>query len=250
MEKPILLPNFELAPLRYYDIQTFISPDKEEQKVCNFILMLSLAYNDFKNIIWAITQIEKLRPKEKKVSPSYGQIDGMYAHLTKLLFAHLCELANSIKDNISVLDKPLFKKILNHIKIKNREYWNSLVGFARGDSDTELKEILIRIRSNIAFHYNQPKELANGYKFFMNNEKIPKDFRRVYVSIGNDLFKSRFYFADAAVQGSIDKLKVDYNIDMFKEVNKIIHEVNVALFYIVERFCQIKGKAYYTYHCN
>ena len=240
---PCILPDFNLAKLQCFDAQAFVSDDKDEQEVCNFILMLALAHNDFKDIFWALRQINKIHPKKTRVTTYCGQIGGMYSHLMKLSIAHLCELANSIKNNIDVLNKPLFKKVLSYVKGENIEYWSSLVGFAQGESDTELKRILIRIRGNITFHYH-PKEIASGYKSFMDDETINKDFRNPYISRGNNWLESRFYFADAAVQGSISKLKTDYKLDMLDDVKKIIDRMNIALYHIVERFCQIRGKGY------
>ena len=51
-----------LNPLESFDKQVFISDDKYSQELCNFILALSLIWNDTKNLLLYYEYLKSLEP--------------------------------------------------------------------------------------------------------------------------------------------------------------------------------------------
>ena len=60
--------------------------------------------------------------------------------------------------------------------------------------------VLAMVRSNAAFHYYQPKMLAEAYRAFFFTDPTSANNEAAYVSVGNDMDATRFYYADAAAQ--------------------------------------------------
>ena len=253
-----ILPGCEnLAPLKYFDPKAFQALDKDEQAVCNFILMLALIYNDFKDLSWAYVHMEKCKPPMIPLptpTPYIGQYTGMNLHLTKLFHSLLFAFAELIKNNLDVLNHQLFAEILKQIHKDNKSNWNRLVSFSKGETDendAELYEISRLIRHNLAFHYHQPKFLSGGYNHFFSKKDTPTN-QNAFISYGASLEATRFYFADAAVQGcfeqNISKEKAGRLNPTLKDISGKINETlhNIITSFIQLRLIQLKD-GYHDY---
>lgn len=245
-----VLPGCEnLAALKHFDPRVFQFLGKNEQEVCNFILMLALIYNDFKDLSWAYVHMDKCKPPTTpQATPHIGQYAGMNLHLTKLFHSLLFEFTKLIKNSSDVLNHQLFAKILQQIHKENKKNWNRLVAFAKGEADkndAELYEISLLIRNNLAFHYYQPKFLSSGYNYFFSKKDAPIR-QSAFISYGTTLEATRFYFADAAVQGcfeqNISKEKAGrLNLtlkDISGQINEALH--NIITTFIQQRFFQLQ----------
>jgi len=247
-----MLPGCEnLAPLKYFDSKVFQPLDKNEQKVCNFILMLALVYNDFKDLSWAYVQMNKCGPSTTPLptpTPHVGQYAGVNLHLTKLFHALLFAFAELVKNNSDVLNHQLFSKTLEQINKENKNHWGRLVAFAKGEADRndeELHETSLLIRHNLAFHYHQPKFLSAGYNHFFSKKDNPTN-QSAFISDGTTLEETRFYFADAAVQGcfeqNISKEKASRLNPALRDISRKINETlhNIIMTFIQQRFFQLQ----------
>jgi len=101
------------------------------------------------------------------------------------------------------------------------------------------------IRNKVAFHYDC-KEIYKGYRrhFFRNGNPTEQAF----VSRGDSMKRSRFYFADAAGEGYFQSQFDSVEVDKFmKRVADITGDLNQAIMLIVDRFIQKRGYAYKHY---
>jgi hypothetical protein len=253
----IKLPGYEkLAKLQYFTPNVFILNNKKEQEVCNFILMLSLIYNDFKDLLWAYFYMEKCKLPTISHPTSYsGQYGGINWHITRLFHSLIFEFTKLIKENSTVLDHPLFIKTIQQIHKENKNNWNWLVSFAKGENidenDKKLHEISRLIRNTIAFHYYQPKFLYSGYECFFLKKDNPTN-QNAFISNGVSLETTRFYFADAAVEGCFQRIisKEDVKIlnrtlkDITEKIGKTLH--NIIISFIQLRLIELKD-GYHDY---
>ena len=239
--------------LGYFDEGVFLSEIKDEQDVCSFVLMLALAYNDLKDILRTLDALEKWKipppspPYSQGDLKYFGEIGGMREHAIRLLYGNFCELTKSISENIKVIDLPLFKKVLGLVNKESLAHWESLVRFSKEQPDENFREILERIRNGITYHYHQPKRLLRGYKFFISSEIGDSQLRKPHILRGSGMSSTRFYFADMATQGCFQKLIKELNCKAGENISEMARDVSFSLFWIVERFCQMRSGGYRKY---
>ena len=232
-----------LAPLESFDPSAFQPDSETPERLCNFILALALIYNDCKDIISAVVLLHDSRPDgPSKISRIWGAYYGIEWHLLKIFVSLLHELFNLIRENKDLLEHPLFTEIVRLLRSKARQNWRDLVAVALGATPkSELGRILLLVRNKVSSHYDL-KCLAKGYSdYFLGKEQIHD---RAYVSRGNSMSESRFYFADAAVQGYLFELIGKKNFDQFmRHSTELFEQLNVSLMSIVDKFIQ-KRSAY------
>jgi hypothetical protein len=102
--------------------------------------------------------------------------------------------------------------------------------------------MLLRIRNKIVFHY-EPKEIFRGYKRQFLGATPPQD--RAYISRGLSMEATRFYFADAAVDGYFLELVGEGEVrQLSAKIHDVIESLNRALLGLVDRFIQQRKFAY------
>ena len=156
-ERKYKIPGFEyLAELETFNPSAFLSEDKEEQEVCNFVLALCVAYNDFKDLSWAYDHLTDAHTDtvegKDRITPYNGQYAGFRIHIEKLLFSFINELLCLIRGQKQVFEHSLYQKVINHISAKDRKEWEKVINAAlnKGTDDYLLRK-LVRLR-NITFH--------------------------------------------------------------------------------------------------
>ncbi len=221
-----------------FDPNAFIGGRKTSQEVCNFILTLALAYNDYKFYMMTFIMLMESKPEgEAQRSAVWGEYIGIKLHIIRLQIGFVHELFNLIEKNKKILEDDFFKETIRMINTRARESWTSLVDVALMK---EQNNLLARIRNKVTFHYDI-NELFAGYKlgFFKNGAS-----QDACISIGNTLQKSRFYFADVAIQGYLEK-KLNLTVEtFFSSFNNILGEINNALYDICIKFIQRRGFAW------
>jgi hypothetical protein len=242
------IPDFaDLSPLERVDPAAFQSADVHEQEVCNFVLALAVVYNDFKDLLWAANNWKKCAPQNAQtLTPQGGQWAGMNFHVTKLIHALIYELCELIRAGELCRNHLAFKKTLDSVNAKNRTHWENLIDFANGNpGNDDLMMLLVRLRNNLAFHYDS-KVIARGYMtFFAERTLSGRD--AAYVSRGNSLKDSRFYFADAAIQGAYKNLESQGDANIPDRIEGIAQSLNRALYDIVESFVEARGFGWTKY---
>ena len=242
------LPGFDLAPLTAVDPKAFISGDEGEQKVCDFILSLALIYNDFKDIVWAMRYLHICKPKNpNEVTPYRGQYAAFDNHLTRLYCGLINELFELVKDGSQVLAHPLFSKTVNLLSKDAKQHWQALVQMSRNEKpgDNTFKETFARVRNKITYH-SDIKEISSGYRhfFFDQNGNTKMD---ALMSRGNGLPSTRFYFADALVEGYLNKRIGGKRADFIKTLGELTDHMRTALNEIITKFINVRGFGFRPY---
>jgi hypothetical protein len=231
------IPGFEeLAPLESFDDNVFISDNPDEQKVCDLVLTLSLIYNDLKNYMWALDQLEKTKPKKRRIARYNGQHSGFNLHMNRLFYAHIRALYDVVNKNQDVIKLPLFEKTIKTLNPDLRELWLALVSIATDGRvnglDKSIKKVLEQIRHTSISHYNI-SEIGRGYKEFFSKNPM-----RAFISHGNKMGKTRFYFADAAIEGYISGILGSEIKNLISNIDPFMDRVVLTLYNIVINFIQ------------
>ena len=239
------LPHFDLGPLETFQKEVFLDTDKQKQEICNFVLGLACIHSDFKNILWAHYGLTDAKPEgEFQYTPLWGQYSALRDHLYRALCSVLLEFLKLLEENRPNLSNDLIERTVQSMTRRTRESWAELLDMAlnrRGDSPT--LRAINRIRDKVIFHYDL-KELERGYReHFSDPAKANVD---AFISRGKTLENSRFYFADAAMNGYIRSRYRDAP-DFQTDVKEISEKANNVLHEFVERFIQRRGGAFRTY---
>lgn len=233
----------QLIPHKEFDPNAFVSNDEVPQDLCNFVLTLSLVYNDYKFYTISYNMHVDSKPDSGPCRNSYwGEYIGIELHLLRLHIAFVHELFKVIRENKKILNYPFFKELIRVTPKNGRDAWNNLVKAALNKKPKNLKSNpLFMIRNKVIFHYDV-KELFSGYRrgFFSNN-KIKEN---ACISAGDKLINSRFYFADLAIQSYLDR-KIGIDPEKFiSSLSKTMRTVNIALYHICIKFIQRRNFAW------
>lgn len=176
-----------------------------DNSVDDFFLVLALVYNDLKDVILFQKFLSELyeKPQEGEISVHNGEYGGVTVHIIKLLFGIQFEFLELLNRNVDIINSAQFKAILDKTSARTRLEWKTLVGIAlRQDAEGDkLTKLLVKVRSNVAYHYYQPKGLRTAFRnYFFNREKVSQN-DVAYYSLGEAFSDdTRFYYADAAVE--------------------------------------------------
>ena len=227
-----------LGPLETFDQAAFVGDDKVPQEVCNFVLALAVIHNDYKDLVMAYAFLEEARPADpERITKDRGEHTALEIHVIRQHSSLVHELCKLIEDRSSIIDHPVFSALITRLDERAREKWNLLVAAAgTTPKDDPFTKALLLLRNKAASHFD-PEEIFRGYKHvFQDMGKTP------YISRGETLKNTRFFFADAAVAGYLSYRVGDAGVRPFLEgVSGLLESLNVALAQIVERFIQMRG---------
>lgn len=229
----------QLSNLEGFDPKAFVANDKDEQIICNFILSLSLIYNDIKNVDLSIDVLKSSKPEGKfQARQDWGEYNGISMFFTRLQISILNELMDNICDLEQKIQHPLFLKIVEKISKKSRKAWGLLVKAANTTSTLQkTKNPYYMIRNKASFHY----DINQIYKGYVNFFEKRKPDMLPMISRGNQMVKSRFYFADAAAETCLHLPLDGMSLDSFlSELNSNLANLNQAIQDIVKSFITIR----------
>ncbi len=232
----------QLAALESFDANLFTPCSKDDKKICGLILSFAVAFNDLKDVAMAIRFLKAVTPEvNPNISPEKGQHGGLGVHLMRIEAGIIKELMVLIEDNKSVIESAPFSKLTRKLSSGARNAWQTVLAVAfQKDITHPMARFLLMVRNKIAFHYD-PKEISRGYSlaFSQSSNLIP------YVSRGNSMPETRFYFADAAAEKYLLS-GVDEEVarEFFTGRTPIFHDFNIALFEIITRFVNDRGYAW------
>jgi hypothetical protein len=224
----------QLGPLETFDATAFQGNAEYTQDLCNFILALSLFYNDFRDLIAAQMLLSEAYPGDNaKPSPEVGQFRGLSLHLFRIQAGFVHELAELVERNLKIIASAGFQKIVKGLNRKGREAWASVVAAAENrPGDDPLARVVFFARNKVGFHYDQ-KEILRGYAkcFIEPTGRVP------FISRGTKMANTRFYFADAAAEAYIRSLGDPEVVEPFYAVESpLLLEINLAVREIIVRF--------------
>lgn len=189
----------KLVPLEAFEAQAFQPDDGYPQPLCDFVLSLALAFNDVRDLLITHEMLNAVWPEDDTThTPELGEFNGLTQHMFRLELGTLHEILKLIEHNKSVLSHPSFVALVKKMGPKARNAWSALAAVALdapAGGQGDLTRFLVFARNKVAFHYDR-KEIARGFRGIFT----ASGGRQPYVSRGDTLAKSRFYFADAAAQ--------------------------------------------------
>jgi hypothetical protein len=228
-----------LAPLRTLDPAAF-QPDAQCPKdVCDLVLSLALAFNDFHDLLVTHDILNGVWPTDDSTpTPELGEFNGFSYHLFRAHLATLHELLNLLQKNSSLLADRSLAAVVKKLQPKAKIAWSSVVGVATGTNSeaSDLTKFLIFARNKVAFHYSR-KEIGGGFRTaFVGTGRQP------YVSRGNTLATSRFFFADASAEDYMRMKANDLGVpDTFTAAIDLIRDVTFAVHQVVFTFIKMRG---------
>ena len=225
------LPNFELSNLQKFSLKCL--GNAENKELAKLMLTFCLIFNDFKDQIWLFTLLEPYHELDapKKKTARLGQIRGMRAHCMRMIIATLREFLIVIKENKRLIASSDFSIVINNIDRKTKKKWQEIVELAEKEkSDDPFYKTIIKIRNSGTYHYKNMKSLFQGLQFYIKKEGVDG-----YLSLGENLERTRFYFGDASVQYYHKKLLDDYTC-FDKELEKYVLNINKTLRFIIESY--------------
>lgn len=251
MSNPCPNSIYALAPLESFDPAVFVSADKNEQKVCDFVLALALIYNDFCDLLFAFDFHLKNPPPEDcpRISTERGHYIGMQLHMMRLTYSLFYETMYLIAGRGEIIRSDMFVKLYLSLSKEDKAYWDALVQASLDESGekTEFNGFLRTIRSKITFHYRDFTHLSEGYRrhFFDKDGNKTQD---AFISRGSSMSEERFYFADAAIENAM-KLMRDGKEDEFRRRTKEYSQhIGAAIRAVVTNFIQnVRGAAWVDY---
>jgi len=235
---------YSLAKLETFSPDAFKSDDIVPQDVCNFVLALSLVFNDLRDLIQLHNAIVSQKPEgEFKINRKWGTYNGIWLHSLRLGISLVHEVLNLVNKNSKVLEHTFFKSVLKQIPREARDQWSDIVQASQGKQvDTPFGKFALFIRNKISFHYD-PKEIFKGYSQFFSSQNDAS--ASAFVSRGSSMSKTRFYFADAAVRGYFTKEDEIHDVEqIITKIVDLMDNLNFSLMSIIHHFIQKRGFGY------
>jgi hypothetical protein len=227
----------DLVPLETFSPDALRQNKKFPQEMCDLVIALALAYNDFRDIFFAHILLDEVKSEEQNIPNTKNAFDnGLRNTIVRMQIGIIRELLVLIKNNNETICQPTFKKLHSKLSKKGKNAWDALYNAATDQkSDHPLYKTLIIIRNKVAFHYDA-HELGRGYQsaFFGTTR-----YYKPLLSRGTKLRNTRFYFADAAAHAYISSKTTDTNLlDFFNTNGELMESINRALYEIVTCFIQ------------
>jgi hypothetical protein len=203
------------------------------------ILSFALAFNDLKDVAMALRFLKAADPEvNPQISPQKGQHAGLGVHLMRIEAGIIKELMVLIEDNKTVIESAAFSKLTRKLSSGARNAWQTVLSVAlQENTDLPIARFLLMVRNKVAFHYD-PKEISRGYSlaFLDGSDKFP------YISRGNSMPETRFYFADAAAERYfLSGVDEEVAREFITGGASVFHELNIALYEIITRFVNARG---------
>jgi hypothetical protein len=228
-----------LAPLTKLEPEKLVSKDGRDS-LAEFVLALSLVFNDLKGIVNWRDYIRSQPPETNVISPESGEWIGFEMQIHRLMIAQLHELLRLIEEFEEIVEGEEMRRIMKKAVPSVRRRWGEIVRIAIGKGssrDDTFANVLVKVRNNASYHYYQPKTLLAGFREFFYTSPTNAGNEWAYASIGNNMGQTRFYFADAAMQATLYTLTEKPMGKRFaKRLGDVIEDVNQALAYIIGQY--------------
>jgi len=230
-----------LLPLETFETAVFFGDQKHSQEVCNLVLSLALAYNDFRDVFSATDLIDHVEVDETTLNPSLGQKRGVMNTLLRIRFGFIHELIKLLSENRDDIEGKEFNHLLRNLSKKGKEAWLLLYSVATNKPTNDpLARALLFVRNKVAFHYDAA-ELGRSYReAFVTKKDI---YQKPLLSRGGSFRQTRFFFADASSERYMfSKISNEGALsDFIAGRGDFIAAINQALYEIVTCFIQSRS---------
>lgn len=232
----------DLGDLEVFDPKAFVADKRCPAHVCDFVLGLAVAFDDFKDLMSAQQMLQCVAPVEGPPTPARGTFGGLHAHLFRSLITVVNALAELIAKNEKAMIDPIFVRVVKQLHPDIRPMWSSVVAAAKatGPKGDRFGRLIYFARNTVVSHYD-PKSLSKGYQQAFLSEKAGPP----YISRGDSMAETRFYFADAAAETAMLTWAKATNGSEFVAAGwSILPEMSHALRAIVTTFISTRGFAW------
>lgn len=231
----------ELADLKEFEPDLLYSEDKNLKDLYGFIIGLAAFFNDISTLRQFHSYLKTIEPNDPKISKQSGAYNGIRIFLEKSIISLMYEFLSFIKNNSELYSMTSFKvNVLDRLNDEGRSIFNELVHIATDNKiQNKYFKNLMLIRNKVTSHYDS-KVLLKGFKYIFS--KRNKEMK-CYYSIDSSDFRTRFYFADAAIQGFIDEITgfID-DQSFYKESTEELKKISYIISKIIEIFLSHKEK--------
>lgn len=231
-----------IAPLETFEALKLEAATKHEKELVGVILAFALYFNDLRDLVAAHRLLNGVMPPRPfEVSPEMGTHNALRNNLLRVLLGLLHELLELIRKNRGAFQTEDFRRVVEGLSNESRSAWISVRAAAEaeeGSAEDPLGMALRRIRNNATFHY-APKDLYAGFE---NGFLASPEDRVPFISRGEDLISSRFYFADAAAESVMHLRAAGSSAkELLRGDATLLKQITIALAQIVTRFIEIRG---------
>lgn len=212
------------------------------RKTKELILLLGLAFNDLKFLSWATHQLEKGHPPDDEFSPYAGEWRGTTETIHRMGAGITLEIGNLLKGYEAIVASPTVRAAIRRSKRMAKSApaaWKWLVTFANADKKRDRSQVYYRrVRHDLGYHYQYGGDaILKGYRSHFTKRPITPSNQYAYASLGSDQAESRFFFSDAAAQGSVRALIASLGIPE-ASLRQHFVAINVAIRFVVEALIQ------------
>lgn len=239
------LPNFNLNPLKKFNLNVLLDETRSSKKANAFIIALAAVYNDMKDLFWMYQILVDNKPPDVTVrNETTGQFAGMGNFVLRHLIGLFWEFLTLIKENKDVFNEESITCAEGRLGPESKAFWKSLKDLAitekavLPEKQQEIVECLVVIRNSVSFHFYHTKNFINGFNQYVT---AAGSEAAVYASYGDQMEKTRFYFADAATQYQMMKYMKDKGAED-SEIIGFIGMMNQALRFLIEAFLDNQNK--------
>lgn len=251
--------EFKYHKLRKLQPQGLIDKDTTPRELSleGLFLSLALIFNDIKGLALMEECRDKVyrKPVDEEDSGHAGEWWGLKYQIIKYFSSILYETIELIMKNKKVIKSAEFKKYSLSLSEQNQKIWSLLLDIADIEksinfSDEKInrfKKLLSMIRHKMAFHYDQSAiHLIEGYRRHFYHTHIGNATKFAYYSSQiSDPFRSRYYYADAALMGFLYK-EMDSMGDVgevFDAIYNTAVEVSLVIMGLLEEYHKHKPMA-------
>jgi hypothetical protein len=228
-KKPNLLPDFHLAPLKTFSLDVFTH--KGNRKVAQLMLTFAYIHNDLKDMLYFLQMIEtNIQQEIKMIGPDgknarMGQLAGMKEHCARIISGCIWEFVRLIEENLLIINSPEFDTLIQCSNRQIYQAWLDILSLIK--EKREVYQVLVILRNNATYHYYNTNFTSKGIEEY---KTLVDDIG--FISLGNSLEETRFYFADAAVQYFHRSLTKDFS----SEMNSLLEKILMCLMAIVKNW--------------
>lgn len=232
MRNIVLMRPFQLAPAMKCAPEKLLSPS-EEDRLQIFLLALAVVYNDLKGLQLMHDELQTCKPPPAEISPSSGQWIGLEMQVHRYIVGLMHELLKLLASFEAEVGGPDIARWIKSAHPSVRKRWRNIVSIAsggRGSGDKSFTRVLVMIRNNAVFHYYQPRLLARGYRKHFFEDPPAMYNEHAYVSLGRNMAQTRFFYADAAMQGAMSTIMAEFGEGAFaRRVIRLASDINHVL---------------------
>jgi len=214
----------------------------------SFFLTLALIFNDIKGIAILESTFTKIYEKpDATVSAHTGEWTGIKLQIVRYSASVLHEALKLIEDKKNVVSSLSFQRYYNKLKNYEKNLWLLILNVCGIDNSEQydqkkietFKRLLELIRHNISFHYyGSGKSLIKGYRKHFYEKTGAGTESAMYSYRSTDFYGTRYYYADAAIQGFIDDEfgKLQLNGKALDEIYRMVLQVAKVITGLLEAY--------------